>query len=135
GSRCAPSRRGRACWGYWSCLRGLPGRPTSSCPRGGARRSGNGSPRAFPPCAPCWRSKNRPPERVSVREAAEEAVVLPGRPPGAVRHALGQVEDEAVEARRGLQVDRLVQVVRGGVVARVDPLLLQLLLRRPRLRA
>src|SRR6185437_6337361 len=71
------------------------------------------------------------PLRIRLREAFEEAVVLPLRPRGVVGHALDQRQDDAVELGRGFGVDLLVGIVGGLVVNVAHPVAARGLVGRP----
>src|SRR4051794_34142647 len=66
-------------------------------------------------------------------KALEKAVVVPRRPGGRIGDPAEQPHDHVIELRRGFDVDRLLQVVRGLVVDVADPVAADLLLRRSEL--
>ena len=65
------------------------------------------------------------------REPPEEAVRLPLRTLRRIGHAFGQFQNDPVESRRCGFVHGLIQIIRRSVVAILQPLLVQFLLRDP----
>ena len=65
-----------------------------------------------------------------LREAAEEAGLIPVRASASVGDGLGKCQDQAVETGGRFQIHRLLQIVRGGVITFFQPGLRDLLLGR-----
>src|ERR1039457_7267822 len=83
------------------------------------------------PLFDAFRAQDPDRTRASLLKPPEKAVRVPLRPRGIVRHALDELQDHHIEFARRRFVHRLVEVVRGRVIAVLQPLLVQLLLRRP----